>query len=59
MIEFNDNEEIIYLWEMAKSVIKDKTLITDEMMETWKRERRDKYFTNEELLELNIVDEIL
>jgi ATP-dependent protease ClpP protease subunit len=54
-----DNEETTYLWEMAKSLVKERTLITDEMMEQWKKERRDKYFSNEELIKYKIVDEII
>lgn len=54
-----DNEETNYLWNMMKDIVKEKTLITDEMMEQWKRERRDKYFSNEELIKYKIVDEII
>jgi ATP-dependent protease ClpP protease subunit len=54
-----DNEEVNYLWEMSKSLVKARTLLTDKMMETWKKERRDKYFSNEELIKYNIVDEII
>lgn len=54
-----DNEETEYLWKMAKDLVKSRTLLTDEMMEIWKRERRDKYFSLEELTKYNIVDEII
>ena len=35
------------------------TNITDEMAEEWKRMRKDKFFSLEELKDLNIVDEIV
>lgn len=54
-----DAEETNCLWEMAKSLVKERTLITDEMMEQWKKERRDKYFSNEELIKYNVIDEII
>lgn len=54
-----DNEETNYLWNMIKKLVKEKTLLTDEMMEQWKRERRDKYFSNEELIKYKIIDEII
>jgi len=54
-----DTDETNYLWEMSKSLVKKRTLITDKMMELWKKERRDKYFSNEELIKYKIVDEII
>lgn len=54
-----DIEETKYLMEIAKDIVKERTLITDEMMDKWKVERRDKYFNNEELLKYKIVDEII
>lgn len=54
-----DNEETQYLWEMMKEIVLKKTLLTDDMLEQWKRERRDKYFSNEELIKYKIVDEII
>ena len=54
-----DNEETNYLWNMMKELAMEKTLLTDEMLEQWKRERRDKYFSNEELIKYKIVDKII
>ncbi len=54
-----DVDETLYLWEMMKSLVKERTLLTDDMMEQWKKERRDKYFNFEELTKYNIVDEII
>ena len=55
----NDMEETNYLWETMKKLVIDRTNITDEMAEEWKRMRKDKYFSLEELKDLNIVDEIV
>jgi ATP-dependent protease ClpP protease subunit len=54
-----DNEETQYLWEMMKEIVLEKTLLNDDMLEQWKKERRDKYFSNEELIKYKIVDEII
>ena len=42
-----------------KKLVVSRTNITDEMAEEWKRMRKDKYFSVEELTDLNIVDEII
>ena len=55
----NDMEETNYLWETMKKLVIDRTNITNEMAEEWKRMRKDKYFSLEELKDLNIVDEIV
>ena len=52
-------EETNYLWETMKKLVVDRTNITDEMAEEWKRMRKDKFFSLEELKDLNIVDEIV
>lgn len=54
-----DLEETNYLWEEMKSLVKSRTLLTDDMMEEWKRLRKDKFFNREELIKYNIVDEVL
>ena len=55
----DDMEETQYLWETMKKLVVSRTNITDEMAEEWKRMRKDKYFSVEELTDLNIVDEII
>ena len=55
----DDMEETNYLWETMKKLVVDRTNITDEMAEEWKRMRKDKFFSLEELKDLNIVDEIV
>lgn len=54
-----DNDETNYLWKMMKELAMEKTLLTDDILEQWKRERRDKYFSNEELIKYKVVDEII
>ena len=47
------------LWEQMRDLVTSRTKITKEMAEEWKDRRIDKYFTIEEIKELNIVDEII
>lgn len=47
------------LWKQMRDLVTSRTKITKEMAEEWKDRRIDKYFTIEEIKELNIVDEII
>ena len=47
------------LWEQMRDLVVSRTNITKDMANEWKDRRIDKYFTIDELKQLNIVDEII
>jgi len=55
----DDIEETNRLWEKMKNIVKQYTKITEEELETMKREKRDWIFSAEEALKYGIIDEIL
>lgn len=55
----DDLEETNRLWEKMKDMVKQYTKITEEELETMKREKRDWIFSAEEALKYGIIDKIL